>query len=279
MKARPQPKKSVVLLNQRPKAASLPARRISNSPKGVNWRKIGRGAVLIAAIVLIGGLIYGLLGSPYFRASSVSIDGAQLLDANILRQQSETALQGHVWQFWSGNFWLASSKRYCRPLQEYNLVSCRLKRQWPNKLTLKIEEEPVVAIWQENNWYYWVDRFGRVVKQESPNAASAKLYPVIKSRDTLVTERQVAINPDLWPLIIASQTNWLGSVPHNFIFSQQEPNSIQAVLDNQQIIKLTMRESLDNQLRLWQVGQSKFAQHLSQAKVIDLRYGDRIIFQ
>ena len=40
-----------------------------------------------------------------------------------------------------------------------------------------------------------------------------------------------------------------------------------------------MRESLDNQLRLWQVGQSKFAQQLSQAKVIDLRYGDRIIFQ
>jgi len=278
MKARPQPKKNVVLLSQRPKAVSLPVRRTANS-KGTNWRKIGRGAALVAIIVLIIGMIYGLFGSSYFRATSVSIDGVKLLDGNVLRQQSETALKGHFWQFWPGNFWLASAKRYCRPLQEYNLVSCRLKRQWPNKLTLKIEEEPVIAIWQENGWYYWVDRLGRVVKQESPNAASAKLYPVIDSRDTLVAERQVVIDPDFWQLIAASQTNWLGSIPHQFIFNQQEPNSIQAVLDNQQIVKLTLRDSLDDQLKLWQAGQSKFAQQLSQAKVIDLRYGDRIIFQ
>ena len=274
MKARPQPKKNVVLLNQRPKAASLPVRR-----SRFNWRKIGRGAVLIILITLIIGGVYGLFCSSYFRAASVSIDGVKLLDGNTLRQQSETALRGHFWQIWQGNFWLASAKRYCGPLQEYNLASCRLKRRWPNKLTLKIEEEPVIAIWQENGWYYWVDRFGRVVKQEIPNPTSAKLYPVIESQDILVNERRVTISPDFWPLIAASQTSWLGSVPHRFIFNNQEPNSIQAILDNQQIVKLTLRDSLDDQLKLWQAGQSKFAQQLSQAKVIDLRYGDRIIFQ
>lgn len=279
MQARPQPKKNVVLMNQRPRVTSLPARRTTNSSKGINWRKISRGAALIAIIVLIIGIMYGLFGSPYFKAVSVSIDGAKLLDRDVLCQQSEAALNGHFWQFWSGNFWLASTERYCRPLQKYNLTSCRLKRQWPNKLTLKIEEEPVTAIWQENGWYYWVDRLGRIVKQELPNAASAKLYPVINSRDTLVVERQIVINPNFWQLVAASQTSWLGSVPHQFIFSQQEPNSIQAVLDNQQIIKLTLRNSLDDQLKLWQAGQSKFAQQLSQAKVIDLRYGDQIIFQ
>lgn len=278
MKNRPQPKKNVVLLNQR-KTALTPNRRTSTNPKKFNWRKIGRGAVLVAISSIVIAASYGLLCSPYFRATSVSIDGAKLLEANTLSQQAETALKGHFWQIWHGNFWLTSAKCLCEPLKEYNLADCRLKRQWPNKLTLKIQEEPVVAIWQENGWYYWVDRFGRVVKQETPNSASAKLYPVIDSQDTLVTERQVAVSPDLWTLIAASQTSWLGQAPRNFNFNKQEPNSLQAVLANQQVVKLTLRNSLADQLKLWQSGQSKFAQQLSQAKVIDLRYGDRIIFQ
>ena len=291
--------RNVVVMQQPTKRTSLPTRRASsktkpvkamrqttgksNKPakatKTINWRKIGRGVAISVIIVLLGGIVYGLFGSAYFRVTTISIDGTQFLDENIMRQQVETALNGPIWQFWAGNWWLASTKRYCQPLQEYNLISCRLKRQWPNKLTLKIQEEPVVTIWQENGWYYWVDRFGRVVKQEAPNPASAKLYPVVDSRDRLVTDRQVAVDTKLWSLITASQTNWLGSAPQQFIFKQQEPNSLQAVLDNQQIIKLTLRDSLDNQLKLWQAGQSKFAQQLSQAKIIDLRYGDRIIFQ
>ncbi|NCU44063.1 hypothetical protein EOM71_00080 [Candidatus Falkowbacteria bacterium] len=278
MKAHPQPKKNVVLLNQRSKTALLTTRRPASQSR-FNWRQIGRGAIWIALIALVVGIVYGLFCSPYFRAASVSIDGVKLLDGNTLCQQSETALKGHFWQIWQGNFWLASAKRYCRPLQEYNLASCRLKRQWPNKLTLKIEEEPVVAIWQENGWYYWVDRLGRVVKQELPNSASAKLYPIVNSQDTVVNERQVAINHDFWSLIAASQASWLGQAPRNFNFNNQEPNSLQAVLANQQVVKLTLRNSLADQLKLWQSGQSKFAQQLSQAKVIDLRYGDRIIFQ
>lgn len=278
MKNRPQPQKNVVLLNQR-KTALAPNRRTSTNPKKLNWRKIGRGAVLVAIILIVIAASYGLLCSPYFRATSVSIDGAKLLEANTLSQQAETALKGHFWQIWRGNFWLASTKCLCQPLKDYNLVDCRLKRHWPNKLTLEIQEEPVVAIWQENGWYYWVDRFGRVVKQELPNPASAKLYPIINSQDTLVNERQVAISSDFWPLIVASQTEWLGTAPRNFNFNSQEPNSLQAVLANQQIVKLTLRNSLADQLKLWQSGQSKFAQQLSQAKVIDLRYGDRIIFQ
>ncbi|NCU44398.1 hypothetical protein EOM71_01830 [Candidatus Falkowbacteria bacterium] len=278
MKNRPQPKKNVVLLNQR-KTALAPNRRTSTNPKKFNWRKIGRGAVLVAISSIVIAASYGLLCSPYFRATSVSIDGAKLLEANTLSQQAETALKGHFWQIWRGNFWLASTKCLCQPLKDYNLVDCRLKRHWPNKLTLEIQEEPVVAIWQENGWYYWVDRFGRVVKQELPNQASAKLYPIINSQDTLVNERQVVISSDFWPLIVASQTEWLGTAPRNFNFNSQEPNSLQAVLANQQIVKLTLRNSLADQLKLWQSGQSKFAQQLSQAKVIDLRYGDRIIFQ
>jgi hypothetical protein len=280
-------KKVVMLPNQRSLIMTKPnyhqSARQSQRPDNpvADWPKIGRGVATGGIILILIALGYGLFCSPYFKARSVAIEGAQLLEANTLRQQAETVLSGHFWQIWRGNFWLVSTAQFCDSLQDYNLASCHLSRRWPNKLTLKIQEEPVVAIWQENGWFYWVDKLGRVVKQELPNQASVKLYPVVNNigQDTLVDEHQVVVNQDLWSFIINSQVDWLGAAPRTFSFSNQEANSIQAISANQQVIKLTLRLSLTDQLKLWQTGQSKFAAELSQAKVIDLRYGDRIIYQ
>ena len=134
-----------------------------------------------------------------------------------------------------------------------------------------------MAIWQENGWYYWVNRFGQVVKQEQPNEASAKLFSVIENKGT---DRQVLINQLVWPMIgQIIQADWPEKTPQKFNFNSQEPNSLEVVAENQQIIKLTLRRDLSQQLELWQAGRGKFGQQLSQAQVIDLRYGDRIIYQ
>ena len=317
MKARPQPKKNVVLLSKRPnKPAVVPANKIkpiatpaskvvaatshhnlsnfsqNKSNRGslsakkaefrADWSKLKRGGLIALIILALAGASYGLFISNYFRADNIAVQGAQLLDENELQAKAQTALAGHFWQIGRTNFWLATSARFCRTVQDYNLAGCHLKKQWPNRFTLKIQEEPTVAIWQENGWYYWIDRFGRVAKQELPNPASAKLHPVINNTgsDSLVSERRVTVNSEIWPLIAAiGQKGWLGQAPRSFNFNNQEPNSLQAVTASQQVVKLTLRSSLADQMKLWQSGQSKFAQQLSQAKVIDLRYGDRIIYQ
>lgn len=278
MKARVQPKKNVVLLSPHRPAVVAP----TSKTKSADWRKIGRGAVLIGIVLASLSAGYGLFGTAYFRATSLTIQGTKLLNNDELRQQASTVLNGAGWRFWQNNFWLASTDRFCQTLQNYNLADCQLRRHWPNKLIVEVQEEPTVAIWQENGWYYWVDRLGRVIKQELPNPASAKQYPVINNTgsDSLVSDRQITqLDPSFWQLIAMSQTNWLGQAPKAFNFNRQEPNSLQAIIDNQQVIKLTLRRGLSEQLKLWQAGQGKFAQQLSQAKVIDLRYGDRIIYQ
>ena len=152
MKARPQPKKNVVVMNQRSNAApilanktkaavsstskivSAPTRhslitatnpkqpisrnsqrlsqRLGSRKDKTNWRKIGRGAAFAGIIIVIVAASYGLFCSPYFRAQNVAVDGVKLLDGNVLRQQVETALKGHFWQIWHGNFWLASSAKF-----------------------------------------------------------------------------------------------------------------------------------------------------------------------
>lgn len=247
-----------------------------------SWPKIRRGVLITIIVLIISGTGYGLFCSSYFRVKQIDIDGNQLISTDELQSKVMTALSGRFWQLWQGNFWLTGSNRLCNQLIDYNLADCRLSRQWPNKFTIKIKEEPVVAVWQENGWYYWVNRFGQVVKQEQPNETSAKLFPVIenKGKDSLMIGRQVLINQLVWPMINqVNQADWPEKTPQRFNFDSQEPNSLQIVADNQQIIKITLRRDLSEQLGLWQAGRSKFGHQLSQAQVIDLRYGDRIIYQ
>lgn len=317
MKARPQPKKNVVVMSQRSKLAASQLERKKSSPiistkrvlvssghclgykdnklsnfsqKRLNkrffdsslWLKIKRGGLIAVIVLIIGGTSYGLFCSAYFRVSQIEIEGNQLISANELQSKLAMALSGRFWQIWQGNFWLTRANRLCNQLVDYSLADCRLSRHWPNKFTIKIQEEPVVAIWQEDGWYYWVNRFGRVVKQEQPNEASAKLFSVIENKgtDSLMADRQVLINQLVWPMIgQISQADWPEKTPQKFNFNSQEPNSLEVVAENQQIIKLTLRRDLSQQLELWQAGRGKFGQQLSQAQVIDLRYGDRIIYQ
>jgi len=138
-----------------------------------------------------------------------------------------------------------------------------------------------VAVWQENGWNYTVDRLGRLIKKEIIGENKSKNQPIIinQSQISLVNGSQVEINQGIWSMITDSQSIWVGKSPKTFNFNNDEPNSLQAVGENDQVIKLSLRRGLGEQLGLWQSGRSKFADQLSKAKVIDLRYGDRIIYQ
>ena len=245
----------------------------------INWRKIKRGVIIAGAVIIVAGFSYGLFCSRYFRVRDIEVSGVKLLPALEIHDRAFTALTGPVWQLWRGNFWLTTSRQVCRHLEDYKLIGCRVRRHWPNKLTLVITEEPPVAIWQEDNWYYLVDRFGRILKEETMSGTSS--WPVVKNEgDHMVADREITVNPALWSMILAiKEAKWPTGEPHNFVFNNNEPNSLGVIGPQGQIVKLNLRHDLESQLALWRAGQSKFSTQLSEAKIIDLRYGDRIIYQ
>ena len=247
--------------------------------KPINWRKLRRGVIIVGLVIIVLGLGYGLFCSNYFRVRDIEISGTEFLSAPEIHDRALTALTGPVWQLWRVNFWLTTSRRVCRNLEDYQLIGCRVRRHWPNKLTLVVTEEPPVAIWQEGSRYYLVDQFGRIIKEDS--AVNASSWPVIQNQgDTLANDNKVAANPALWTMILAiKNSQWPNGEPHNFIFNNNEPNSLRVIGTQGQIIKLNLRHDLESQLALWRMGQSKFSTQLSEAKIIDLRYGDRIIYQ
>ena len=247
--------------------------------KPINWRKLKRGVIIVGLVIIILGLSYGLFCSNYFRVKDIAVSGVKLLPTSEIHDRAFAVLTGPVWQLWRGNFWLTTSRRVCRELEDYQLLECRVRRHWPNKLTLIITEEPPVAIWQENNWYYLVDRLGRILKADTVSDTSS--LPVIKNEgDYMVADREITVNPALWSMILAiKEAKWPTGEPHNFIFNNNEPNSLGVIGPKGQIVKLNLQHDLESQLALWRAGQSKFSAQLSEAKIIDLRYGDRIIYQ
>ncbi len=261
------------------KIVKVSQNKVKAPKKSINWRQFKRGVIIVGLVIIVLGLGYGLFCSNYFRVRDIEISGVKLLPAEDIHELAVSALSGPGWQLWRGNFWLTTSQRVCRKLEDYKFTDCRLRRHWPNKLTLVVAEEPPVVMWQENSRYYLVDRFGRILKEDS--TASAASWPVIKNKgDNLVTSDKIAANPALWSMIVAiRQAKWPTGEPHNFLFDDDEPNTLEVVDPKGQIVKLNLRRDLESQLALWRAGQSKFSTQLSEAKVIDLRYGDRIIYQ
>jgi len=278
----------VLLANHRPLTNLINRQAAANKKSSansanfkVNWSKIKTSGLIVGSFLLIIGVSYTLFCTPYFRARELAISGLELLNPDEVSIRASQALGGPKWRLWQGNFWLATSSSFCRPLSDYNLINCRLKKQWPNKLTLIIKEEPAIAIWQENGWNYLVDRLGRIIKQEIIGENKPKNYPIIinQSSVSLINDKQIEVSQGIWSIVTESQTIWVGKSPQTFNFNSDEPNSLQAIGENEQLIKLSLRRGLNQQLGLWQSGRSKFAEQLSQAKIIDLRYGDRIIYQ
>lgn len=278
----------VLLTNHRPlnslvgrQAPAIKKIAAGGSGFKINWPQLKLISLIVGGCLVMLGGCYGLFCTPYFRARELAISGLELLNPDEVSTKANQALNGPKWRLWQGNFWLATSRSFCRPLDEYNLISCRLKKQWPNKLTVVIREEPAIAIWQENGWNYLIDRFGRVIQQEIIGENKPKNYPIIVNQGAvgLVEDGQIEVGQGVWSLVTESQTIWVGKNPQIFNFNNDEPNSLQAVGENEQLIKLSLRRGLNQQLGLWQSGRSKFAEQLSKAKVIDLRYGDRIIYQ
>ncbi len=100
--------------------------------KPINWRKLRRGVIIVGLVIIVLGLGYGLFCSNYFRVRDIEISGTEFLSAPEIHDRALTALTGPVWQLWRGNFWLTTSRRVCRNLEDYQLIGCRVRRHWPN---------------------------------------------------------------------------------------------------------------------------------------------------
>jgi cell division septal protein FtsQ len=152
-----------------PKDRSPRRRSESTKPRVQNQRKRGRWllALAVVSIALAGGATYATLRLPIVRVQQVRVAGADTLDTQALIDLS--GLKGQ------SMLRLDLKQARQRLLDIPQVKAVEFSRDWPNTVTLHVDEREPWGFWSVGGKDYPVDDEGVVLAAGAPSKASARI--------------------------------------------------------------------------------------------------------
>ena len=123
--------------------------------------------LLTVPIVIVAGLAYTAMRSPWLTVQDVRVSGAQTLDTASLAELS--GLQGQ------SMLRLDVDQARSRLLEVPQVGAVSVHRSWPNTVTLRITERIAVAIWTVGGVDYAVDASGVVLGPGAPAGPAPRI--------------------------------------------------------------------------------------------------------
>jgi cell division protein FtsQ len=162
---------------RRPETTTSPKR----TTRGVRWRLV----LTVIPLLVVAGATYAALRSPYLTVQEIRVEGAATLDPASIAELSN--LDG------------ASMLRLPTDSARMNLVaipsvkSVSFERQWPQTLTIKVEERIPVAFWSVGGYDYAVDEEGVVLAAGAPNGPAPRIVEQVQGKSLTPGDR---VHPD-----------------------------------------------------------------------------------
>ncbi len=169
----------------------------------------------------------------------------------------------------------------------YRFEKIDIKKVWPNKLLLTIQEKPYTYIWQEADRYYYADEDNYILKEiEASNLKENNKYPIIlnKNKNKITGDKVNAENQYIQTVLTIN--NELKKRTTDFTFAidkfiiTKEINTLKLTLTQGPEIYFDINGSIEEQLNnLKDLKQTKLKNNFKDKEYIDLRYGNRIYYK
>jgi len=249
--------------------------------------RIGRGETsnkiklaAFASVIVIGIIIWLLFFSTLFKIQTIAVSGS----SQTLTNDAETMAWNIANDRLVGkdNLLLFNKGALSDALNgKYYLAELTIKRKLFHTLTINLREKQPVAIWQEDEKYYYLDGDGLIINQVDPLSLNSRDYPLIANQtDIKINDRQANINAETMNYITGLfnefKDNQHGFAVERFIVDQDVNTVKMSVPGGPQIFFNTKADLAEQTAKLDLVIKEKLKDSFLAKEHIDLRYANNV---
>ncbi len=250
------------------------------------WLILKAFGVAMVVVAAICGSVWAVCYSPWFDIVNLSVT----VPPKISRQEIETV----IWNQINGNRMLVIPQRNliftdARKLESvlrerYVLGGLSIEKKWPHSLSVKLEEKPYHAAWQENGKKYLISRDDYTAIETTDQEIAEKKLPLINNAGQPKISEGKLIEGQTCLTAVLDTNSKLAKKPdrlgiRGFEISNDYATGFMGVTAGPKII-FNSREDLDRQISKFEAAITQgLKTELAQKKYIDLRFGDKLFYQ
>lgn len=236
--------------------------------------------IIIAAAVAVSIFIWLIFFSMLFKINKIEISGVGENTAkeieSLTRDMALNKLLG------KNNLLLFSKSELGKILNEkFYLQNLIIKKKLPHTLIIALQEKQPVAVWRENDKYFYIDNEGGVINQVDPLNISRHSYPLIENLTNIqIHDRKSNINKPTIDYILNLFAEFKNQ-KHNFDIERfiidNDINTVKmAILGGPKIYFNTKEPVGEQAARLDLIVKGKLKDSFKTKEYINLRYGNNI---
>jgi cell division septal protein FtsQ len=237
----------------------------------------------IVSILLLIYLIYG----PYFKIDNVIIEGQGHIDKKTLEEISWQQINNNFLKLYPQNniFLFRINKLEENLSKKYAFNSLSIKRIFPDTIKIDYKEKTYVAIFSENEDYFYIDMSGYVIAVANLMEVSERDYPIIKNNSSNnISDNHAPINEKAVTTIldIFKKFKEFNSQEYKMerFFINDEINTIQLKLTDGPVLIFSSQVDISSQIEKLLIIKDKKLQGVFNTKeYIDLRYGSSVYYR
>lgn len=281
---RPNRRRDFATLNHRaPVVTRKLSRAYHHEPKSP-WRVW----LWLGVIIFLGGLVIGLIYSPWFTIRNVIVNnvGFKPTEERLVEIVAEAMSVRRWYILPQSNLFFFSVKRARQILAaEFYIEDVSFVRHWPNVLKINVANNVMVGIWQATNGDFLMDRRGVLVQQLLESTSEASSLPVVRETDgpernlgDAVASAELAGFID--ELYDAWQTRLPELSPEYIVVETHSLPTLQVYLPAGWYVNVTGESDAGLQIEsLGRILEERIKDDISKLQYVDVRFGNRLYFK
>jgi cell division septal protein FtsQ len=228
-----------------------------------------RWLVTVVPILLVAAGTYYVLNSPLLTVQKIQIEGTESLD-----QASLIGISGLKGQ---SQFGLPIDSARARLLALPQVKSVSIERNWPNGVTISIEERVPAAFWSVAGQDYVVSADGYVLSGGAPDGPAPRIVEVGNDRALAVGDR---VHPDAIALaqrIFTESPKFLGESVEQLEYRADV--GVTAVFDGGLRVTFGDERSYEYKVAVLAELLNKLSVQGKTPSTVDLRFGERVTYE
>jgi len=243
---------------------------------------------LFLSLAAAGVLIWFLFFSRFLMITDLTVNGEE----GIIKENIQTAAQDQTQEkkflvLSQKNIIIFDKSELSQKLNNsYFFEELTIKKKlWSRILEINFKRKNYSLVWQEGEYYYYINKEGEIISEANPLEIKGKNYPLIenagesKISGKRVEEQSEAINfiADLFEKV--NSREFLELNMEKFILNSAANTVKLKVTDGPELL-FNSQEGIDSQLeKLKILVENKLKDDFMKKKYIDLRYGDTVYYQ
>jgi len=234
----------------------------------------------IIAVILIVVFIYLIFFLPYFQIKQIELNGLQKVNKENIQKIIDDYRAERKWLIFSkNNFWVFDKQDLISAISErYYFENFEIKKRWPNKIILNLDEKESAINWTTSNLCFHLDLTGVAIEYCADNQGLIRIKD-LDNQMVKIGERAIEKEKLAYALELNQQIKLLNKVTPQ-VFEKQGTELNLKTEEGPEIkfnTNLTVSEQVARLALLLDQGELKA--DFKKVKYIDLRFGEKVYYK